>query len=64
MSRMRLFQWQIYLSSLYKSEKDGEIVGIIVENKHTVNGLEIRFCNDNIQPRVFYITFVAALGRY
>ena len=28
------------MSSLYRSEKDGENVGIIVENKH-LNGLEI-----------------------
>ena len=33
----RLSQWLI---SLYRDVKDGEIIGIIVENKH-INGLEI-----------------------
>ena len=30
------------MSSLYRDAKDGEIIGIIIENKH-VSGLEINF---------------------
>ena len=38
------------MSSLYREEKNGENIGIIVEN----NGLEIYLvCNNNIQPQVF-----------
>ena len=44
------------MSSLYRDATDGEIIRIIVENKH-INGLEISLecvlCNNYIQPRVF-----------
>ena len=40
--------------SQYRSKKDGENIRIIVENK-LINGLEIRMCNNNIQPWVFSV---------
>ena len=50
--------------SLYRDAKDGEVTGIIVENKH-INGLEtnlecviIKF-NHGVSV---FLTFIAALG--
>ena len=55
----------LFVLSLYRSEKDGENIRIGVENKH-INGLEI-----NLQCIIITfnhgfqcLTFVAALGRY
>ena len=40
MSRTFISTVDITMLSLYRDTKDGEIIGIIVENKH-INGLEM-----------------------
>ena len=40
MCHMFISTFDATVPSLYKGAKDGEIIGIIVENKH-INGLEI-----------------------
>ena len=55
MSHMFISTVGTTMSSLYRDSKDGEILGIIVENKHMIKWTRNKFilCNNTIQPRVF-----------